>query len=735
VQTEIPGGFARTTPAQAHVSVVAGSCASANFGFQSQGAVSGVAFNDLDGDGVKDSGENGMGGLVISLVGSRWTISTTTSSDGAYNFRYVKAGGYTVMTGEPTGFVRTTPGLVAVSVAAGGSGSANFGFQGQGTVSGAAFGDANGNGLKDAGESGFGGLVVSLIGSGETITATTCGDGSYSFSNVASGSYIAWAPEMVGFVRTTPDQAPVSVAPGGSATANFGFMAQGQVSGQCFQDLDGDGERDASEPGVVCTATLASDPVTMLSNPNGSFVFSAVEPGAHTLSAVLPAGFVHWSASEQPISVAPGGSASGDFSGQRQGAISGRVFNDTNGDGSQDPGENGLGGVVVSLGGETTTTTGDGTYSFDQVSPGLYTVKETDPQGYASTTANEVKVYVAADGSANVNFGDQALGTVSGLVFNDRNGDGVKGGDETGIGGVVITLKTGDGAVVETVTTAGNGAFIFTQVGEGDFIVEEADPDGFVSTTSNAGAISLSAGEPSAGVNFGDQLAGSVSGVVFYDANGDGVRYAGEDGIAGATVILTLESGGVFTTTTAGDGSYFFSGVENGSHTVEEVDPEGFTTIVPNVNVMMIALSAEEPSASANFGDMPVGTVSGSVFNDLDGDEGQGRDERGIGGVVITLSTAEGTLVATKKTVGDGTYAFSGVDAGEYFVEETNPDRFGSTTPDQVRITIPEGGSATVNFGDRVEYRVYLPAAMKQYGQSEPAKEYKVFIPAVLKGY
>jgi len=710
VQEKDPAGTFSTTPNEVAVSVATGGSATANFGDQRTGTISGAAFSDLNGSGVQDAGGNGIVGVVVKLLQEGSLIeATTTDGDGAYCFIGVTAGRYTVEATRPAGFINTTPREVIVSVASGGSGSANFGFQQVGTIGGVVFDDANGNGVKDAGELGIGGVVATYDG----IAVTTAGDGFYLFSGVAAGNHIVWTADVPGFVHTTPGLVAVPLAPGGSATANFGFMARGQVSGQCFQDLDGDGEQDAGEPGVVCTATLASEPRTTLSNPNGFFYFGDVESGAHTLSTILPAGFAHWSAPEQALFVAPGGSASGDASSQREGTLSGRVFHDANGDGSHNPGESGLGGVVISLAGNEvaiTTTSGDGIYAFDDVPPGLYTVWETDPQGYTSSTPNEALVYVPPDGGATLNFGDQATGTIGGRVFNDLNGDGVKGNGEPGIGGVLVTLRTDAGALVKTTTTAGNGAFLFIQAGEGDFIVEAADPEGFASTTSNEREISLSAEERSASANFGDRLSGSVSGVVFRDTNGDGVQYAGEEGIAGAVVNLTLESMDVLTTATASDGSYLFTGVPSGSHTVEEEEPEGFASTTPNA--VIVSLCGED-SASANFGDLPVGTVSGLVFNDVNGNRQRERGESGIGGVTIALSTEEGVLIAARKTVGDGTCAFSGVDAGEYCLEETNPEGFSSTTPDRVCFTVPEGGSAIANFGDQVEYSIYLPRVMR----------------------
>ncbi len=109
-----------------------------------------------------------------------------------------------------------------------------------------------------------------------------------------------------------------------------------------------------------------------------------------------------------------------------------------------DPGEPGIGGVLTptdSVGKSiTTTTTANGSYLFANLTPGTYTVTERDPAGFASTTNNSQSVSVPAGGAATANFGDQQIGTVSGVVFNDLNGNGVQDAGEAGLGGVLINL-------------------------------------------------------------------------------------------------------------------------------------------------------------------------------------------------------------------------------------------------------------------------------------------------------
>src|SRR5262249_8980564 len=72
-------------------------------------------------------------------------------------------------------------------------------------------------------------------------------------------------------------------------------------------------------------------------------------------------------------------------------SIGDRVWNDVNGDGMQDANEPGLNGVTVKLfdGGNnliaTAPTSGDGNYTFSNLTAGTYTVQVTQPAGMVPT--------------------------------------------------------------------------------------------------------------------------------------------------------------------------------------------------------------------------------------------------------------------------------------------------------------------------------------------------------------
>ncbi len=79
---------------------------------------------------------------------------------------------------------------------------------------------------------------------------------------------------------------------------------------------------------------------------------------------------------------------------------------------------------------------------------------------------------------------------------------------------------------------------------------------------------------------------GSISGTLWGDVNGDGVRGTGDAGLAGRTVFLDQNQNGKLdpgeaSTTTAADGSYTFTGLAPGTYYVDEVLPAGWIQTTP----------------------------------------------------------------------------------------------------------------------------------------------------------
>ena len=180
-------------------------------------------------------------------------------------------------------------------------------------------------------------------------------------------------------------------------------VAPGSVIGdRVWLDVDGDGVQDVGEIGlsnVTVELVRVSDggvEATAVTDGNGNYLFNGLYPGdsyfVRVVSGSLPAG----------LTASPGNSGQGpnhaitgsdvflddDFgytTAPGTAVIGDRVWSDADGDGIQDPGEVGLGGVTVNLldlsGGivATTTTAPDGTYLFVGVAPGSYRVDVARP--------------------------------------------------------------------------------------------------------------------------------------------------------------------------------------------------------------------------------------------------------------------------------------------------------------------------------------------------------------------
>lgn len=193
--------------------------------------------------------------------------------------------------------------------------------------------------------------------------------------------------------------------------------------------------------------------------------------------------------------------------------IAGRVWEDVNGDGLREPDEPALAHAIVTLwqGEEalqSVVTGGEGRYSFPALTPGAYRVVETDPPGFRSTTANEVEIE-AGCGMQEHDFGDQ-LATecprgVSGVVWNDRNGDGVLEIGEPPLPGATLRFYDSAGAEIRSQVTGLDGVYLFEGLASDVYTLIEENPAGFpTSTTLDFWEIDL-LGCRVRTINFGDR--------------------------------------------------------------------------------------------------------------------------------------------------------------------------------------------------------------------------------------
>ncbi len=584
-----------------------------NFGYsRTTSIIYGTVWHDHDGDGVRDSGDDGFpvstSGITVTLTDSSGNITQTkTITNGYYEFTGLGAGTYTitVVTGTlPPGGTWTQtfdPDVTrddrhTVTIAAGQvSGSHDFGYyQGSGTyeVGDTVYADWNGNGSQNIGEEGLSGITVTLYAStGAAITSTTTNaSGYYIFTGLVTGTY--------------------RVGVGTSGLPSWWTRYRET------QDPDESG---------VCSICNSLGLVSVSS----------------TLTSVLTIDFGY-----QPY----GFGSIGDY-----------VWYDADADGIQDAGESGIPGAIVRLyensnGGGldagddalvTYTTSANGYYLFSNLAAGAYlvwvdTISSTslhDVYGnvYSLTTSsNPFSVTLAnAQTYLDADFGFVASGAIGDRVWQDNNGNGNQDLGEPGIPGVTVELYNdtnangvydpGTDPLISSTVTIANGFYTFTNRPAGNYVVrvvtttlpvstwiQTGDPD--ISVWNNPCSVacdslsvfSLRQGQVDMSRDFGYQPPVYIGDRVWLDANHDGVQQSGESGIGG--VVLTLTNGVALTTTTDRDGYYIFG----------NLDPNHNYTVSVNTSTLPSALQPTwEYSTTTDLDSVSAVVISGGAVTNI----------------------------------------------------------------------------------------------------------------------
>lgn len=402
----------------------------------------------------------------------------------------------------------------------------NFIFQpAELTVSGTVFVDTNRNGVQDAGESGYANALVSV----GNLSAVTDSNGNYSIPNVPTGTETVKITIPASYTNTTPTSQTIDLIQ--NTSVNFGIAPTYTISGNVFLDANRNGVKDTGEtnyPGATVTLT-GTVTKTAVSDGNGNYSFTGLNPGPYTVTVTVPPGYTNTTPTTQTFT-ALAANQTVNFGIAQLYTISGLAFDDSSRTGTYQAGDAVFPGITVTLTGPvtlTTTTNGNGDYSFTNLQPGTYTVTFTNPPEHTNTTPLATVVNLTSN--ATVNFGTVGIYTISGNVYTCKSNGNCNGnGNQVGFPGVIVNLLDSVGDPLETTTSDANGNYSFVNVYEGTYKVSVTIPSGYGATTPDLLDLDLGSNQT---INFGldtldiNKIAGKCTGstadiVIVFDHTG-----------------------------------------------------------------------------------------------------------------------------------------------------------------------------------------------------------------------
>lgn len=588
-----------------------------------EGLIASTVWYDADGNGMQDAGEVGIPGVLVTLTNGTTTWTTYTDANGNYVFADLPAGTFTVtvaasnftasglLYGLTNTYDATAPynSTSTVTLATNTSVDVNqdFGYYSPtvdplpNSASSVVFNDADGDGMQDPGELGIPGVVVQLNwygpdgmpgGDDDVIyTTVTDADGNYTFDNLPDG-YFGITTDLL--VNTD---------------------AGGPLEGLFPTDMGNDG-----------SSTFSLDPThassTGVADNDQAFGYSPSEPQTNI------------------------------------GVIGDTIYLDRDGDGMADTGE-GLEGVRVDLYAAdgvtllaTRYTDANGNYSFGGLAEGTYYVKivttslpgggtgltnSMDPDG---GTANMSMLSITSTNPTRLDqdFGYTATtpNTIQGTLWNDLDGDGTLETVDIGrFAGVTVVLYDQYGNVVATTVTDANGYYSFTGIPNGSYSVKVTDTTDVINgdwtsvigpnSMPNPAPVTVSGGQ-TAQADFGYfEPSSQLGNFVWNDLDMDGIQDAGEPGMAGIEVKLTITypNGTSITVVTETDtnGYYSFNNLlldENFTGTSAS-EPIFSITLTPPLGYLPTESNmGTDPALDSNEQGVPIQVLRGSINDTVD---------------------------------------------------------------------------------------------------------------------
>ena len=595
-----------------------------NFGELKPSSLSGHVAADRNDNRILDPADEFLANVTIHLydMSGKLVATTKTDANGYYIFNDLKPGVYETtreellskgyydgpsFPGSEGGVAASSDLITSIIIGMAGTNALNYDFlvyQG-GCIEGYVYEDDNNNGIRDPGEKGIAGVIITLYDDKGAYLAEVVTDenGMYRFCGLEPHKeYTVKETQPAGYCDGKDSQGTVNgvkygdisvsdtisgipVKPGVKGEEfNFGELKYSSIAGYVYEDLNDNGLKEAGEPGiggVTVELWVWSDAEnkyvktgrSTTTDANGYYQFTDLCPYRNfRIVEIQPSGYI----SGKNAAGTLGGTASDpndwitdivltpdqhgkdyNFGELRVATLSGHVYEDvtlangrTDGtktnNGVMDAGEAGIAGVTIQLWKwnetdkkylqiATTKTDASGYYEFKGLMPGRYQIIELQPEYYfdgknslgtlGGTNLSDSDIFtdiIVTSGATglNYNFGELVPGKLSGYVFQDGDTikytdtkpnvqdvrDGIRGGDSKPLAGVTLILcfANGDpildehGSLVTTVTGA-DGYYHFEGLPHENYGIRVLPPSGYelgINTPGDKGGYAQNPGSP-----------------------------------------------------------------------------------------------------------------------------------------------------------------------------------------------------------------------------------------------
>ena len=548
-----------------------------NFGYVNNNSLSGTVYRDDSRNGDQDGTEPGYSGVIVQLLDKDGQVITTTTTDanGRYSFDKLPDGTYSItvvkdgeladteQTEDPDATKDNSSEPVTLGEDNPFKDHIDFGYVPDYSIHGLVYRDGDRSESHGTDEKGYANQTVELRDKDGKVVATTTtdADGAYSFEKLPAGDYTVTVVKDGALTDLDQTEDPDSTKDSASGVislsndhrtrtdVNFGYIANNSINGSIYRDGDRDGRKGDTEgrySGVTVQLLDENGTViaTTTTDKDGTYSFEHLSDGTYSIKVVKDGVLADADQTGDPDTTLDNASkpitldensptkSDVDFGYVPNNTITGTVYRDDNRDKMIDGDEPGLERVSVQLLDEdgnvvqTLDTAADGTYAFQHLKDGKYTVKVVrssaikdydqteDPDATIDDTSAVYTMGPENSLQENVNFGYVPDYSIAGRVYRDADKSGSYTDGEETFEGVTVDLIDASGTVVATATTTADGTYSFEKLPAGTYRVkvhadgaladldQTEDPDGIADSMSGEITIGFD-NQTVTGVNFG----------------------------------------------------------------------------------------------------------------------------------------------------------------------------------------------------------------------------------------